>query len=109
MSGTWTLTVADLASSDTGTLQSWGLGMPVVALCDFAPPAAPGLPTGLTLTEGTGTVDLDWADTPTATSYEIFRRTSAGSYPASPVGTSSSSSSPTPRPEGSRTATRWAR
>ena len=92
MSGTWTLTVADLASADTGTLQSWGLGMPVVALCDFAPPAAPGLPTGLTLTEGTGTVDLDWADTPTATSYEIFRRTSAGSYPASPVGTSSSSS-----------------
>jgi subtilisin-like proprotein convertase family protein len=91
MTGTWTMTVFDLAGSDVGTLQSWGLDIPV-AVCDFVPPAAPGQPTGLTLTEGTGSVDLDWADTPTATSYEIFRRTSAGSYPANPVGTSAGSS-----------------
>jgi subtilisin-like proprotein convertase family protein len=91
MTGTWTLDVFDLASSDTGTLQSWGLDTPV-SVCDFVPPAAPGQPTGLTLTQGTGSVDLDWADTPTATSYEIYRRTSAGSYPASPVGTSNESS-----------------
>jgi subtilisin-like proprotein convertase family protein len=91
IAGTWTLTVFDLAASDTGTLQSWGLDMPV-SVCDFVPPAAPGQPTGLTLTQGTESVDLDWADTPTATSYEIYRRTSAGSYSANPVGTSNGSS-----------------
>jgi subtilisin-like proprotein convertase family protein len=91
MTGTWTLTVFDLASADTGSLQSWGLDMPV-STCDFVPPPAPAQPTGLTLTEGGGSVALDWADTPTATSYEIYRRTSAGSYPANPAGTSGSSS-----------------
>ena len=91
MTGTWTLDVFDLAASDTGTLQSWGLDTPD-SVCDFVPPAAPGQPTGLTLTQGSGSVDLDWADTPTATSYEIHRRTSAGSYPANPAGTSAGSS-----------------
>jgi subtilisin-like proprotein convertase family protein len=89
--GTWTLTVSDLANRDTGTLQSWGLDLPV-ADCDFVPPPAPGQPSGLTLTAAAASVDVDWADTPTATSYEIFRRTSAGSYPADPAGTSSGSS-----------------
>jgi subtilisin-like proprotein convertase family protein len=89
--GTWTLKVSDLAASDVGTLQSWGLDVPGFE-CDFTPPAAPGKPTGLILAEGTGSVDLDWTDTPSATTYEIFRRTSSGSYPANPLGTSNGSS-----------------
>ena len=99
IAGTWTLTVFDFAANDTGTLQAWGLNTPV-SVCDFVPPAAPGQPTGLTLTQGTGSVDLDWADTPTATSYEIYRRPSAGSYPANPAGTSNGSSFSDSPPDG---------
>ena len=55
------------------------------------PPAAPGQPTGLSATPNAGAVALDWDDTASATSYEIYRRTSGGSYPANPLATSASS------------------
>jgi subtilisin-like proprotein convertase family protein len=89
--GTWTLKVSDLANLDTGSLQSWGLGVGF-GKCDFDPFPAPGQPTGLVATPGEGSVALDWNDTAGATSYEVFRRTGAGGYPASPVATPTSSS-----------------
>ena len=88
--GTWTLKVSDLAGVDTGNLNAWGLDI-ATGVCDFAPPAAPGQPTGLVATAGSDSVALDWDDTPTATNYEIYRRGPGGTFPANPTATATSS------------------
>jgi hypothetical protein len=84
------LKVSDLASSDVGNLNAWGLD-PAVGVCDFVPPAAPGQPSGLVVSAGADSVVLDWDDTPGATDYEIFRRDAGGGYPANPTATTTSS------------------
>jgi subtilisin-like proprotein convertase family protein len=88
--GTWTLKVSDLVADDTGTLNSWGLDI-APAVCDFVPPASPAAPTGLAATASADSVTLDWADTPTATDYEVFRRGAGGTYPEIPTALTSSS------------------
>jgi subtilisin-like proprotein convertase family protein len=85
--GTWTLKVSDLAPVDTGTLSAWGHDVSP-ATCDFIPPPPPGGITGLTATPGPEQVALDWDQTPTATSYKVFRRNpDATTYPATPTAT----------------------
>jgi subtilisin-like proprotein convertase family protein len=84
LQGTWTLKVADLANLDIGTLDSWGHGI-ALGVCDFVPPPAPGQPSGLVATPGPDSVALDWSDVPSATGYEVFRRSAGGSYSEVPT------------------------
>jgi subtilisin-like proprotein convertase family protein len=88
--GTWTLKVSDLAAQDTGNVNSWGTAL-APAVCDFSAPPSPGAPSGLAATGGTGVVSLDWADTATATDYEVYRRGPGGTYPEIPTALTSSS------------------
>jgi subtilisin family serine protease len=52
---------------------------------------APGAPGSLAATGGVRSVSLDWGDAQDATGYLVHRRTSTGTYPASPLAGSSTS------------------
>lgn len=56
-----------------------------------AGPTPPGQVQGLGADPDVRSVALDWDDTPTATSYEVFQKVAGGSYPSSPTATSSAS------------------
>lgn len=89
--GTWTLRVADVVASDTGTLNSWGTDVSPADCDGVAPPPPPGAISGLNATPGPGSVALDWDDTPTATEYQVFRKTANATYAATPTALSSAS------------------
>jgi len=50
-------------------------------------PPVPGAPTGLTATAGSGQVALSWTAGSNATSYNVYRGTSAGGESATPIAT----------------------
>jgi subtilisin family serine protease len=60
----------------------------VVSNAALSTPAQPG---GLAATPGAGSVALDWADVPSSTGYDVFRREAGGAYPAAPTASPASS------------------
>lgn len=68
--GTWTLTVQDTATGDTGTLYSWSLILATSGSCTV--PAATTLVSPASAATGVATTAvLDWSDVTGATSYDV--------------------------------------
>lgn len=91
-SGSFTVTVtaANLAGNGVpGNVDATDQDFALVV--SNAGPPAPGQPGGLVATPGADSVALDWSDVPTATGYEVFRRSADGGYPPSPTATPVSS------------------
>jgi hypothetical protein len=61
------------------------------ATTDAAVVTPPGAIANLTATGGAQQVTLEWDDTPTATSYKVFRRNPDGTYPAAATATPATS------------------
>jgi subtilisin-like proprotein convertase family protein len=78
--GTWTLTVKDLAASNTGTFQSWGLKVYGTPINDTTPPASPA---GLRLIGYTSSsLGLTWSANSERDlgGYKVYCGTSSGHY-----------------------------
>jgi len=72
--------------SSTGTLVGTMCGIQA-SKCEGATPVAPTAPTGVTATAGYLSVGLSWSGPYNATSYKIYRGTSAGGESTTPIAT----------------------
>jgi fibronectin type 3 domain-containing protein len=79
-----TLKVLDAGDGNTNDLADWADAKLLPIGSDFAQPTPP---TGLDATPGNGKITLEWNAAPLATSYSIYRGTTAGGQAERPIAT----------------------
>jgi len=93
-SGAWNTVTLTMPSSDVTPLQQFGIRFTTSAawtgtcyVDSISWPTVPAAPTSLTATAGNGQVSLSWSASSNATSYVVYRATTAGGEGAAPIAT----------------------